>query len=165
MEEEVKELPVWKSIIYIVLGAVAIKFGGDWVVDGGTAIASAIGVSDTIIGLTICAVGTSLPELVTSIVAARKNQLDMAIGNVVGSNVFNILFVLGIAATISPIPFSAENVIDICILIAFSIVIFIFCLTSKSINKLEGGVMVFLYVAFMVYVCLRETGIFNTMFA
>ena len=160
MEDEVAEIPVWKSIIYIVLGAVAIKFGGDWVVDGAVAIAERIGVSDTIIGLTICAVGTSLPELVTSIVAARKNQLDMAIGNVVGSNVFNILFVLGIAATISPIPFAIENIIDICVLIAFSVLIYIFCITKKSINKVEGGVMVALYVIFMVYVCLRETGMF-----
>ncbi len=160
MEDEVAEIPVWKSIIYIVLGAVAIKFGGDWVVDGAVAIAERIGVSDTIIGLTICAVGTSLPELVTSIVAARKNQLDMAIGNVVGSNVFNILFVLGIASTISPIPFAIENIIDICVLIAFSVLIYIFCITKKSINKVEGGVMVALYVIFMVYVCLRETGMF-----
>ncbi len=160
MEDEVAEIPVWKSIIYIVLGAVAIKFGGDWVVDGAVAIAERMGVSDTIIGLTICAVGTSLPELVTSIVAARKNQLDMAIGNVVGSNVFNILFVLGIAATISPIPFAIENIIDICVLIAFSVLIYIFCITKKSINKVEGGVMVALYVIYMVYVCLRETGMF-----
>ncbi|MCR4610417.1 MAG: calcium/sodium antiporter [Lachnospiraceae bacterium] len=160
MEDEVAEHPVWKSILFIILGAVAIKFGGDWVVDGATAIASAIGVSDTIIGLTICAVGTSLPELVTSIVAARKNQLDMAIGNVVGSNVFNILFVLGLAATISPIPFSIENVIDIGILIFFSVLIYIFCITKKAINKIEGAIMVALYVLFMVYVCLRETGMF-----
>ena len=160
MEEEVKDLPVWKSIIFIIIGMVAIKFGGDWVVDGAVAIAGAIGVSDTIIGLTICAVGTSLPELVTSIVAARKNQLDMAVGNVIGSNVFNILFVLGIAATISPIPFAVENIIDICVLIAFSVLIYIFCITKKSINKIEGGVMVALYVIFMVYVCLRETGMF-----
>ena len=160
MEEDVADIPIWKAIIFIVLGAVMIKFGGDWVVDGATAIASAIGVSDTIIGLTICAVGTSLPELVTSIVAARKDQLDMAIGNVVGSNIFNILFVLGIAATISPIPFSVENVIDICVLIFFSVLIYIFCITKKSINRVEGAIMVALYVVFMVYVCLRETGIF-----
>lgn len=160
MEEEVAELPVWKSIVFIIVGAVAIKFGGDWVVDGAVAIAERIGVSDTIIGLTICAVGTSLPELVTSIVAARKNQLEMAVGNVIGSNVFNILFVLGIAATISPIDFKVENIIDICVLIAFSVLIYIFCITKKSINKIEGGVMVALYVLFMVYVCLRETGMF-----
>ena len=160
MEEDVADLPVWKSILFIVIGAVAIKFGGDWVVDGAVAIAEAIGVSDTIIGLTICAVGTSLPELVTSIVAARKNQLEMAVGNVIGSNVFNILFVLGIAATISPIPFSVENIIDICVLIFFSVLIYIFCLSKKTINKVEGGVMVALYVLFMVYVCLRETGMF-----
>lgn len=160
MEEEVKDLPVWKSIIFIIIGMVAIKFGGDWVVDGAVAIAGAIGVSDTIIGLTICAVGTSLPELVTSIVAARKNQLDMAVGNVIGSNVFNILFVLGIAATISPIPFEVENIIDICVLLFFSILIFIFCVTKKRINRVEGAIMVALYVLFMVYVCLRETGIF-----
>ena len=161
MEEEVADHPVWKAIIFIVLGGVMIKFGGDWVVDGATAIASALGVSDTIIGLTICAVGTSLPELVTSIVAARKNELDMAIGNVVGSNVFNILFVLGIAATISPIPFSMVNIIDICVLIAFSVLIYIFCISKKSISRGEGISMVALYAVFMVYVCLRETGMFG----
>ncbi len=160
MEEEVKDLPVWKSIIFIIIGMVAIKFGGDWVVDGAVAIAGALGVSDTIIGLTICAVGTSLPELVTSIVAAKKKQLDMAIGNVIGSNIFNILFVLGIAATISPIPFAVENIIDICVLLFFSILIFIFCITKKRINRIEGAIMVVLYVLFMVYVCLRETGVF-----
>lgn len=160
LEKDVADLPVWKSIIFIILGAVFIKFGGDWVVDGATAIASAIGVSDTIIGLTICAVGTSLPELVTSIVAARKNELDMAVGNVVGSNIFNILFVLGIAATISPIPFTVENIIDICVLLVFSLLIFIFCISKKSINRIEGVIMIVLYAGFITYTCLRETGMF-----
>lgn len=109
---EMKEQPVWKSIIYIVGGAIAIKYGGDWVVDSASTIATSFGISATLVGLTICSVGTSLPELVTSIVAARKNELDMAVGNVVGSNVFNILMVLGVAATISPITFLMENVID-----------------------------------------------------
>lgn len=100
---EMEDLPIWKCILYIVGGAIAIKYGGDWVVDSASTIATSFGISATLVGLTICSVGTSLPELVTSIVAARKNELDMAIGNVVGSNVFNILMVLGIAATVSPI--------------------------------------------------------------
>ena len=121
---EMKEQPVWKSIIYIVGGAIAIKYGGDWVVDSASTIATSFGISATLVGLTICSVGTSLPELVTSIVAARKNELDMAVGNVVGSNVFNILMVLGVAATISPITFLMENVIDIIVLLVFSLVLY-----------------------------------------
>lgn len=159
-EDEVKEIPTWKSILFLVLGAVAIKFGGDWVVDGAKAIASTFGVSDTIIGLTICAVGTSLPELVTSIVAAKKNELEMAIGNVVGSNIFNILFVLGLAASIEAIPFTMNNAIDICVLLFFSVLIFIFCITGKRINRTEGIIMIVLYALYITYTCLRETGMF-----
>lgn len=104
-DDEYEVLPVWKCIVFIVGGIVAIKFGGDFVVNGASTVAAKLGLSQNLIGLTIVACGTSLPELVTSVVAARKNELDMALGNVIGSNIFNILFVLGIAATISPITF------------------------------------------------------------
>ena len=100
-DEEYETLPVWKCILFIVGGIIAIKFGGDFVVEGASAVAAKMGLSQNLIGLTIVACGTSLPELVTSVVAARKNELDMALGNVIGSNIFNILFVLGIAALIS----------------------------------------------------------------
>ena len=146
---------ILKDVLFIIGGAVAIKFGGDWVVDGAVVIARQLGVTETLIGLTIVACGTSLPELVTSIVAARKNELDMAVGNVVGSNIFNILLILGTAATISPIPFLRENMIDIFVLLAFSIITWIFCVTQKRIGKREGVAMVALYVIYLIYICLR----------
>ena len=152
---EMKEQPVWKSILYIVGGAIAIKYGGDWVVDSASTIATSFGISATLGGLTICSVGTSLPELVTSIVAARKNELDMAIGNVVGSNVFNILMVLGIAASVSPIAFLTENVIDIIILLVFSLITWLFCVTKKRIGRMEGITMLALYGIYLVYICIR----------
>lgn len=152
---EMKEQPIWKSILYIVGGAIAIKYGGDWVVDSASTIATSFGISATLVGLTICSVGTSLPELVTSIVAARKNELDMAIGNVVGSNVFNILMVLGIAASVSPIAFLTENVIDIIILLVFSLITWLFCVTKKKIGRMEGITMLVLYGIYLVYICIR----------
>lgn len=152
---EMEDLPVWKCILYIIGGAVAIKFGGDWVVDSASTIAASFGISQTLIGLTICSVGTSLPELVTSITAARKNELDMAIGNVVGSNVFNILMVLGLAATVSPIAFLMENVIDIVVLLVFSLITWLFCVTKKKIGRGEGIAMLVMYAVYLVYICMR----------
>lgn len=154
-EEEIELLPVWRCILYIVGGMVAIKFGGDFVVDGAVVIAGGFGLSQNLIGLTIVAVGTSLPELVTSIVAARKNEVDMALGNVIGSNIFNVLFVLGIAATISPVAFIMENVIDIVILIAMSIVVWIMAWTKQKINRKEGIIMLLMYAVYLVYICIR----------
>ena len=119
--EEIQEMSMGKSVIYIILGAVAIAVGSDWVVDGACTVAAAIGISQTLI-LTVVAFGTSLPELVTSIVAAKKGEVDMALGNVIGSNIFNILMVLGIAAAISPVAFLTENIIDIAVLIVFSVI-------------------------------------------
>lgn len=153
--EDYKILPTWKSIVFIAGGAAAIKFGGDFVVDGATVIAEGIGLSQTLIGLTVVAFGTSLPELVTSIVAAKKNEVDMAIGNVIGSNIFNILFVLGIAAGLSPIAFLTENIIDILILVVFSVVVWFFCTTSKQLQKMEGVSMLVAYAVYMVYICIR----------
>ena len=153
--EEMKDLPVWKRILYIVGGAIAIKYGGDWVVDSASVIATSFGISATLVGLTICSVGTSLPELVTSIVAAKKNELDMAVGNVVGSNVFNILMVLGIAATVSPIAFLTENIIDIVVLLVFSLITWVLCVTQKKLSKKEGILMLVLYTIYLVYICIR----------
>ena len=148
-------MPVWKCIIYIVGGMIAIKFGGDFVVDGASVIAAGLGLSQTLIGLTVVALGTSLPELVTSIVAAKKDEVDMALGNVIGSNLFNILLILGVAATISPISFLVENMIDIVILIVMSIIVWIFAWTSQKLNRREGIIMLIMYAAYMVYICIR----------
>lgn len=155
IEEEIKILPMWKCLLFIVGGMIAIKFGGDFVVDGASAIAAGFGLSQTLIGLTIVALGTSLPELVTSIVAARKDEVDMALGNVIGSNIFNILLILGVAAVISPITFLTENIIDIVILIVMSLVVWIFAWTSKEINRKEGIMMLLMYAVYMVYICIR----------
>ena len=104
------------------------------------------------------ALGTSLPELVTSVVAHRKGENDIAVGNVVGSNIFNILFVLGISSAISPLSIESFNVKDGIFCLIISVITFIFCLTGKKINRPEGAVMILIYVAYVVYLCMRETG-------
>lgn len=155
VEENIAILPTWKSLIFIIGGMIAIKFGGDFVVDGASSIASSMGLSQTLIGLTIVAMGTSLPELVTSLVAAKKGEVDMALGNVIGSDIFNILFVLGIATVISPISFLMENVIDIILLIIMSVIVLAFAWTRQQINRKEGILMLLMYAAYMVYICVR----------
>ena len=154
--EKAELMSVPKSIICIVGGAIAIALGGDWVVDGASTVASAFGLSDTLIGLTIVAIGTSLPELVTSIVAARKNEVDMALGNAIGSNVFNILMVLGIAASISPINFIINNIFDIVVLLLCTLVIWFVAWRKKELKRPMGIFMVLCYVAYMVYIILRD---------
>ena len=153
--EEIQEMSMGKSVIYILLGAVAIAVGSDWVVDGACTVAAAIGISQTLIGLTVVAFGTSLPELVTSIVAAKKGEVDMALGNVIGSNIFNILMVLGIAAAISPVAFLTENIIDIAVLIVFSVIGWIMAWTKRELNRKEGIIMLLLYAVYVVYICMR----------
>ena len=155
VDEEIQILPLWKCALFIVGGMIAIKFGGDFVVDSASALASAFGLSQTLIGLTIVAMGTSLPELVTSIVAARKNEVDMALGNVIGSNIFNILLVLGVAAAISPVKFLTDNIIDTVVLIAMSLVVLVFAWTSKMIDRREGATMLGMYAVYMAYICIR----------
>ena len=154
-EEEIKVISMGLSLVYIVGGAIAIKFGGDFVVDSASNIALSLGMSQNLVGLTIVALGTSLPELVTSMVAAKKGEVDMALGNVIGSNVFNILFVLGIAAAISPITFIFENIIDILILTIFSLIVLYFGFTKHKIDRKEGIIMLLLYVAYLVYIIIR----------
>ncbi|MCI5640419.1 MAG: calcium/sodium antiporter [Lachnospiraceae bacterium] len=154
-DEDIKLVSVPASILFIVGGAIAIAIGGDVTVDAASRIASDLGMSQTLIGLTIVSIGTSLPELVTSIVAARKNEVDMALGNAIGSNVFNILMVLGIASAISPISIIKENVIDLCVLIVFTVCVWIFAGTKKKIGKIEGFCMVAFYAAYAVYIVIR----------
>ena len=154
-EEEIKVISMGLSLIYIVGGAIAIKFGGDFVVESASSIALSLGMSQNLVGLTIVALGTSLPELVTSIVAARKGEVDMALGNVIGSNIFNILLVLGVAATISPITFIFENIIDILVLTVFSVIVLYFGFTKHKIDRKEGIIMLLLYVAYLAYIIMR----------
>ncbi len=154
-DEEIKLVSVPMSVLFIIGGAIAIAVGGDVTVDAASRIASDLGMSQTLIGLTIVSIGTSLPELVTSIVAARKNEVDMALGNAIGSNIFNILMVLGIASAISPISIITENIIDLCVLIVFTICAWIFAGTKKKIGRAEGLCMVALYAAYAVYIIVR----------
>ena len=154
-DEDIKLISVPLSILFIIGGAAAIAVGGDITVDAASRIASDLGMSQTLIGLTIVSIGTSLPELVTSIVAARKNEVDMALGNAIGSNVFNILMVLGIASAISPISIITENIIDLCVLIVFTICVWIFAGTRKKIGRIEGFSMVALYLIYAVYIIIR----------
>lgn len=153
--EELKVMSYPKSILYIIGGAAAIAIGGDLTVDTASRIAIDLGMSQTLVGLTIVSIGTSLPELVTSVVAARKNEVDMAVGNAVGSNVFNILMVLGIASAINPVGLIRENIIDIVILIAFSVVVWIFAATKKKISRREGIAMVVMYLIYAGYIIIR----------
>ena len=154
-DDEYEVLPVWKCIVFIVGGIVAIKFGGDFVVNGASTVAAKLGLSQNLIGLTIVACGTSLPELVTSVVAARKNELDMALGNVIGSNIFNILMVLGVASAINPVALIRENIIDIVILIVFSLIVWIYAATKQRISRKEGISMVCLYLIYAGYIIWR----------
>lgn len=154
-DEEIKNLPAWQCALYIIGGIVAIAFGGKMVVESASDIARNFGMSDNLIGMTVVALGTSLPELVTSIVAARKNEMDMALGNVIGSNIFNILFVLGIAAAISPIGFTSANMIDTAVLIASSLLVLIFCIPKRKLVRWNGASMVAVYAGFTVYLFLR----------
>lgn len=154
-EENITVLPVWKCIVFILGGAAAIALGGDMVVNSASQIARSFGMSETLIGLTIVALGTSLPELVTSITAARKNELDMALGNVIGSNIFNILFVLGIAAAISPLSFTVENIIDIVVLCAMSVLVWLFAWRKKRLIRWQGIVMLICYGVYCAYIFVR----------
>ena len=154
-EEEYEIMPVWKCIFYIIGGIVAIIAGGDVVVDSATKIAGQFGMSENLIGLTVVAFGTSLPELVTSVVAAKKNEVDMALGNVIGSNIFNILLVLGVAAAISPIVFIMENIIDIVVLVVMSLIVWVFAWSKQKLVRGEGIVMLLMYAAYVVYICKR----------
>ena len=154
-ETEEKLLSVPKSIVYMAIGLTAIICGGNFVVDNASIIAKSLGLSETLIGLTIVAVGTSLPELVTSITAARKHESGIALGNAVGSNIFNILFILGASSALTPINVAPELFIDTIILIIVSILIFLFAFTKKITNRLEGVVCVLLYIAYTAYIILR----------
>lgn len=145
------EIPLWRALIAIPVGLGALIFGGDRFVAGASDIASAMGVSDAIIGLTIVACGTSLPELATSIAAALKGKPGIAIGNVIGSNIFNIFFVLGTSATITPLRFGGIGNVDLLTLLGASLLFLIFgwLIGKRTITRGEGIVMTLLYVAYV----------------
>ena len=152
MEEVLSPL---KSIVFVVIGCIMIIYGGNFVVDSASEIAANFGLSETLIGLTVVAFGTSLPELVTSIVASRKGENDLAIGNVVGSNIFNILMILGISTSIHPVALQPSAVYDCIILIIFSILVLFFCWSKKRLARGEGIFMIILYAFYTAYIILR----------
>lgn len=154
-EEEYKTMSPLKSGIYIVLGLIGIVWGGNLVVDSASNIALTFGWSQTFIGLTIVALGTSLPELVTSVVAARKGENDLAVGNVVGSNIFNILLILGVSSFITPITLDVTAVYDTIILIIASIIVYVSAISKREIQRKEGILFLVCYVAFFLYVFMR----------
>ena len=151
-ETEIKSLPWWQSILYIIGGLAALIYGGQLFVDGATGIARNLGVSESIIGLTLVAGGTSLPELATSIVAALKKNPEIAIGNVIGSNLFNIFFVLGCSASITPLRLSGITNFDLFTLVGSGILLWLFGLffAKRTITRIEGGIMILCYVAYTV---------------
>jgi len=144
-----------KSALLILIGAALIVAGGQTVVYSAKEIARTLGMTETLIGLTVCSVGTSLPELVTSLVAARKQETDLAVGNVVGSNIFNLMMILGVSAAIHPVTVNVASVWDLMILIAITVMTWIFALGGKRISRAEGILMVLAYAGVVAFAIIR----------
>lgn len=160
-DQEVERFPSWRSYMMVGAGMAGLLIGGQWIVNGGVMIARMFGLSEAFIGLTIIAVGTSLPELVTSAVAAYHRKADIAIGNIAGSNVFNILLILGLSSFIKPLDFSIDLNIDVVVVIFSTVILFVFMLINKggmkkhALERGEGAVLIALYVAYIVYLVIR----------
>lgn len=154
-EETVEALPIGKSIILIIIGVAAIILGGNFVVSGASDIARQWGMSDTLIGLTIVSIGTSLPELVTSVVAARKGESSLSLGNAIGSNILNILFILGISGTLTPIAVIPENIIDVAVLIGVALFVLILARFNDKMTRMKATVFIGLYAIYMAYIIAR----------
>ncbi len=146
-----KNISIWRLILYVVLGLVLIVWGSDVTVDSATAIAEMIGISDRFIGLTIVALGTSLPELVTSVTAAKRGNADIAIGNIVGSNIFNILFVIGTTAFITPVVFAQNFLVDTVIAIFTGLILWIGIYKKRMMGRKLGAVMLLGYAVYFVW--------------
>lgn len=157
-ETKIKEMPIWKSALFIAGGLAGLIYGGQLFVDGASGIASSLGVSESIIGLTIVAGGTSLPELATSVTAALKKNPGIAIGNVIGSNLFNILFVLGCSATISPLSMGGINNVDMAVLIGSAILFWLvgWFFKKRTITRVEGALLVICYIAYTAYLIAQQ---------
>lgn len=151
-EEKKKEESIWKLLIMVIIGIVCIMLGSDFAVDAATVIAKEVGMSERLIGLTIVALGTSLPELVTSVSAAMKGKADIAIGNIVGSNIFNILFVVGTTALITPVVFESKFIIDTIICAAAGILLWLCVFRDRKLSRAGGAIMLVGYAAYFVYI-------------
>lgn len=150
-QEQDKQMPVWKMLLLIVAGGVMIVLGSDVAVDAATELARIFGMSERLIGLTIVAFGTSLPELVTSATAAVKGKADIAVGNIVGSNVFNILFVVGTSALITPVAYDANFFVDSIVCIAAAVLLWVLVLKNKRLGRVGGACMLVGYAAYFIY--------------
>ena len=151
-QPEAKQMAIWKAILLTIIGLALIILGSNVTVDAATAIAKAFGVSERFIGLTIVALGTSLPELFTSVSAARKHNADIAIGNIVGSNIFNILFVVGISSVIIPVPFASNFIFDTIVAIVAAALLLVCCLKTKSLKRWAGILMLICYAAYFIMI-------------
>lgn len=154
----IKPYSIGKSVVFVLLGLTGLVLGGRLLVNGAVSLAQMAGISERIIGLTIVSIGTSLPELATSFIAARKKNADMAIGNVVGSNIFNTFLILGASASISPLKISAESNMDLWINILAAVLLFIFVFTGKGrkINRWEGAIFLTMYLAYLTILILNK---------
>lgn len=148
---EVADMPVWKITLYILLGFACLIGGGELFVDGAADLARLMGVSETIIGMTILAAGTSLPELAASVIAARKGSADMAIGNVVGSCLFNIFFILGVCSAVTPMEVSDVSMVQLLTLVGSGMMFFFFSFSKYKVERWEGVIMTLTYIAFLAY--------------
>ncbi|MEA4873966.1 calcium/sodium antiporter [Anaerorhabdus sp.] len=154
VEKPMFSLPM--SLVLIVIGIFGIIFGGDLVVNNAKAIALTLGLSEKLVGLTIVSIGTSLPELVTSLVAAKKGNVDIAVGNVVGSNIFNILFILGLSATITPIPVEFALMFDLVIMLIATLLCFFVAKRNGKLGKKEGIIFLLLFISYLTYIIIRN---------
>ena len=155
-EESTEERPVWKLILFILIGGAVVVWGANISVNAATSIAESIGISEKFIGLTIVALGTSLPELVASVTAARKGNADIAIGNIVGSNIFNILFVLGTSALIIPIPYQASFLFDGIVAVGAGVLLWLVTIRKKVLGRVGGIMMLLCYVAYLAYLLFQH---------
>ena len=143
--------PVWKNILFVVFGLAGLVVGSNLFVDAASGIALSLGISEAVVGLTIVAGGTSLPELATSVVAARKGQSAIAIGNVIGSNVFNILLILGLTSAISPLEIEGITTIDMAVMLLSVILVWLFSRTRYTVERWEGGLLLVIYIGYLVW--------------
>ncbi len=151
IEESDKHLKLWQALLATAVGLALVIYGSDLTVDAASAIARMLGLSERFIGLTIVALGTSLPELVTSVTAARKGSADIAIGNIVGSNVFNILFVVGLSSLVRPVPFAANFRVDLLVALAAVVFLLLASFRKRKLSRVDGAIMLAGYAAYFVY--------------
>ena len=158
--EEIENKTKWyMNVLFLVLGLAGIILGGDLVVDSASNIAKELGMSELLVGLTIVAVGTSLPELVTSMVAAKKGENDIAVGNAIGSCIFNVILILGVSGIILPVSVAWSSMLDVIVMLVSGVTIIVMTLKSNKIEKIKGIILILMYIAYLTYIIIRELGV------